>query len=85
MSSQELFGDPNTYSQGIWKTRVRFDQLAQNIPQISIKFQTHIRHYVGCHAATWKPSYLNWNLPEISLLGSHPNVLNLNDLVVEIG
>ena len=21
MSSQELFGDPNTYSQGIWKTR----------------------------------------------------------------
>ena len=22
MSSQELFGDPNTYSQGIWKTRV---------------------------------------------------------------
>ena len=23
MSSQELFGDPNTYSQGIWKTRDR--------------------------------------------------------------
>ena len=30
MSSQELFGDPNTYSQGIWKTRVSLSFFAEN-------------------------------------------------------
>ena len=39
MSSQELFGDPNTYSQGIWKTRVISTNLqGYNLPNLLLNY-----------------------------------------------
>ena len=48
MSSQELFGDANTYSQGIWKTRAMLGS-KNHLQQIQVRvFQnTHEKTFWG--------------------------------------